>query len=104
MGAGLDVDRERIAARLHEPLEVEIGVRDHQVEVQRQSRALADRLDDGEADRDVGDEVAVHHVHVELVGAPRLDARDLVGEDGVVGGEDGRGDLDRARHERLLRR
>src|SRR5207247_706160 len=56
--------------------------------------ALADRGDDDGTDRDVGHEAAVHHVHVELVGAAGLDPRDVVAEGGEVGGEDRGGDLD----------
>src|SRR6266446_1239841 len=54
----------------------------------RQPRALADGVQDREAHADVRHEAAVHHVDVDLVGAGRLHARDLLGEDAEVGGQD----------------
>jgi hypothetical protein len=51
-------------------------------------------LHDGRAEGDVGDEVAVHHVHVDDGSAAALGAGDLVGEVGEVRGEDGEGQFD----------
>src|SRR5207245_422071 len=56
--------------------------------------ALTDRGDDARTDGDVGHESPVHDVHVELVGAARLDPRDVVAEGGEVRREDRGRDLD----------
>ena len=45
------------------------GVGDHQVDVERQRRGAPDRLHDVGSDREVRDEVAVHHVEVQPIGA-----------------------------------
>jgi len=52
-------------------------------------------------DRDVGHEVSVHDVHMDPVGAGRVDGAHLLAELGEVGGEDGRGDGERAMHRDL---
>ena len=55
-------------------------------------------LDHVGTERQVGDELAVHHVPLDAVGAGRLERRDLVAEPREVGREHRRDDLDRARH------
>src|SRR6266849_5563759 len=94
MRASLDVHRDHVGAGGHEFGDVALGLDDHQVDVERQPRALADRRDDDGADRDVRHEPPVHDVDVELVGAARLDARDVGGQGGEVGREDRGRDLD----------
>ena len=51
------------------------------------------RLHHRRADGDVGDEVAVHHVHVNQIGAAALDGGDVAPERGEVGGQNRRRDL-----------
>src|SRR4029453_13365254 len=82
----------------HELRDVALRLDDHQVDVERQARALADRGDDGRADRDVRHEPAVHDAAVQLIGTGGLDARDVGAERGEVGREDRGRDLD---HEAL---
>ena len=90
---GLDMAGDEIRARVAELLDIALGLHDHQVYVDGQRRAIADGLEHGDADADIGDEAAVHHVKVDVVGGG--DGLDAAPELGEVGGEDGRCDLDR---------
>jgi hypothetical protein len=65
------MDRDEVGACVKEPVELFGGVRDHQVHVEGQGLGLLERLDDRGADRQVGDEMPVHDVHVQPFG-PRL--------------------------------
>ena len=56
--------------------------------------------DDVGPERQVGDELAVHHVPLDEVDARLLQRGDLLAEPGEVGRQHGRGDLDRAGHPR----
>jgi hypothetical protein len=51
-------------------------------------RGAADGFDDGRAEGDVGDEVAVHDVEVDPVGAGGIDCGHLFAEAGKVGRKD----------------
>ena len=73
VGHRLDVHVDEVGARARERLDEAIRLDDHQVEVERQRRRRAERLHDRRADRDVRDELAVHHVDVNHVGARHLD-------------------------------
>src|SRR5438876_182733 len=67
--------------------------------VDRPVGELAQRLDHVRAEREVGDEAPVHHVHVQPVGAPPgQDLLHLRGEPGQVGGEYTGRDADAVRH------
>jgi hypothetical protein len=57
--------------------------------VEEHRRALAQRLDDHGTDGEVGNEVPVHHVHMEPIGSGLLDRKAVVGETGEIGGKDG---------------
>ena len=84
---GLDVHRDHAGAGGDEVFDVAIGLLDHQVHVERPRGDALDRAHDRRADRDVRDEVAVHHVDVNEVGAAALGGRDVAAERGEVGGE-----------------
>jgi hypothetical protein len=71
---------------------VTVRVLDHEVAVQREDGDLAQRFHDRKAQRQVRDEVVVHHVHVHPVGGLGH-GRHLVGEPGEVRVEDRRRDL-----------
>ena len=86
----LDMHGHHVRARVDERLDVAIGVRDHQVDIERQLGRLAQRLHDRHANRDVGNEVAVHHVDVHLVGAAARGGGDLGAEIREVSGENRR--------------
>ena len=83
---------DEVTACIAELLHIPHGTVDHQVDVQRQIRHRADALYHRDADGDIGDEQAVHDVHVDIVGVG--DALDVTAQMGEVGGEDGGGDLD----------
>ena len=84
-----DVNRDHVGARVDEGLDEPVGVGDHQVHIQRQRRGLAQRLHHGHANREVGDEVAIHHIHVHLVGAATRDGLDVTAEGREVGRQNG---------------
>jgi len=54
------------------------------VDIQVQARDLTDAFDHRRPNGDIGDEVAVHDVHVQDGDAGALDARDIVGQAGKV--------------------
>lgn len=66
---GFDVDGDHVGARSDEAREKMIGAGDHEVDVEEDIVGFVDGLDDGGAKRDVIDEMPVHDVEVEPVGA-----------------------------------
>ena len=94
--AGLDVNRDDVSAGLGEGGEERIGRRDHQMDVEGFLGVRAQRLHHIRPDRDVGHEVAVHHVNMDPVGAGGVDRAHLLAELREVGGENGRCDKKRA--------
>jgi hypothetical protein len=56
-----------------------VGIVDHEMAVQVKLGGPAHGLDYGRSKCQVGDEVAVHHIEMEHLGAAALDARDFVG-------------------------
>ena len=102
MRSGLDMHGDNVGAGLGERFEIRIARRDHQMNVERLSGVAAQRLHHVRSDRDVGDEMAVHDVDVDPVGAGGVDRAHFFAEFGEVGGEDRRGDDEWALH-RLLR-
>ena len=97
----LHVDRHHVCPRRDERLDVEIGVLDHQVDVERQRRHLLDRPNDRWADRDVRDEMSVHDVDVDQVGASALHRRDIAAERREVRRKDGGREFDAGAGHRL---
>ena len=89
---GLDVDGHKVCARVAELLNVAHGLGDHQMHVQRQPGHGPDGLDHRDADGDIRHELAVHDVHMDVVGG--VDLPNVPLEIGEVGGENGRCDLD----------
>jgi hypothetical protein len=73
-------------------------IADHQVHVEGQARDLPQGAHDGRANRDVRHEVAVHHVHVDVICAGGLGALDFLGQASEVSGQYGWGDLDGVSH------
>jgi hypothetical protein len=70
------------APAAREGLEVGVGRRDHQVDVERQRAVAAQRRNDHGAEADVGHEVPVHDVEVQPVRARLGDRARLLAEDG----------------------
>ena len=65
MAADLLVDAHHIGAGFGEVLDEVVGIFDHHVAVEGQAGDLAEGLDHGWAEGDVGDEVAVHDINVD---------------------------------------
>ena len=61
-----------------------LGFDDHQVAVERQGGRLAQAFDHRRADGDVGNEVAVHHVHVYHRAAAPLSRGNLIRQMGEI--------------------
>ena len=99
----LDVHRHHVRAGIDERLDVAIGIADHQVHVERQRGRLAQRLHDRHADGDVGHEVSVHHVDVDLIGAAARRGGDLGAEVREVRGENRRRETNRCPERDVMR-
>ena len=78
MGRYLLMDGNAAGASCREIIEVSLGLHDHQVTVEGQIGELANRLDDLRAECNVRNELTIHDVDVNPVGAPSLAHRDLV--------------------------
>src|SRR5207344_689023 len=76
-------------ARLRERTDVQIGILDHQVHVEWHAGDALERFHHRHADRDVGDEMTVHHVHVNQLRAATLRHRHRFTEIGEVGRQNG---------------
>src|ERR1035437_9127874 len=86
-----DVKGDRVAAGVDEIVDVAAGLRDHQVRVEWLPTDTAQLLDDARPEGDVGDEMAVHDVEVDAVGAGFQGPAALLGQVGQVGIEDAGG-------------
>ena len=71
-----------------------VGRQHHQVRLERQRGVRPGRGDDGGTEREVRDELAVHHVPLDAVDAGRLERGDLLAEAAEVDGQHAGGDLD----------
>ena len=98
MRARLDMHGDDVGAGLGEGFQIGVAWRDHQVHVEQLPAVWAQRLHDVGADRDVGHEMAVHDVDMDPVGPGGIDRAHLLAELCEVGGQDGRGDEERAGH------
>ncbi len=78
MNARLLMDRNPIGAGFGKGRNVVVGILDHQVAVQRNLRRLPKAGDHGRADGYIGNEVAVHDVHVQQ-SAAAFDGRLRIG-------------------------
>ena len=91
---GLEVDG-NVAGAWDEAREEMIRAGDHEVDIEGAGGALARGGDEGGAEGDVIDEMAVHDVHVQPIGAGLLRAGDFFAEAAEIAGEDGGGDDER---------
>ena len=96
---GLGMDGDDVGPGLGEGVEEIVDRRNHQMDVERLGAVRAKRLHHRRADRQVGDEMPVHHVDVDPVGAGGVDRAHLLAEAGKIGGQDRRGN-ERAGHVR----
>ena len=79
---------ERVGAGLHKFSEENVRVGNHEMGFQGQARYLAKRFDDWRAHRNVGHEMAVHHVHVNAVRSTAFSLGHLLAQAGEISGED----------------
>ena len=86
------VDGQHVRTGIDEGRDVLIGIGDHQMHVQRQFGRLPDGFHDWRADGDVRHEMAVHHVHMEQMGACLLHCADVFTQRRKVRRKDRRGD------------
>jgi hypothetical protein len=85
------MDRHQVGAGVAELLHVPHRLHDHQVHVQRQHGGGPQGLDHRDANGDIGDEHAVHHVHVDVIGGG--DPLDVPLQICEIGGENAGCDL-----------
>jgi hypothetical protein len=90
---GLDVDREVIGARIGISRDPVLRALDHEMDVERQVGALPQVRDHFRSEGEVRNEVSVHNVDVDPVGARGLGLRDRLAEGTEIGREDGWGEL-----------
>src|SRR6266481_1122223 len=69
-----------------------IGMLDHEMHIERQFGLFAHKPNDGRAERNVVDEMAVHDVAMDPVGSGLFDLMDFLAQAGEVGGQDRGGD------------
>ena len=89
-------------AGLRKGFEITFGLFDHQVHVERQFGGALVGLHQERAHGDVGDEVAVHHVHMDPTRAGSFERFDVLAQAQVIRRDDGGGD-DVFRHGRFPR-
>ncbi len=70
---------------------VTVGVFDHQMHVEGEVRHLAQGGNHRWADGDVGHEMTIHDIDMQIIGAAGCKGAYFLAETGEVGGEDGRG-------------
>src|SRR6202050_304988 len=78
IGTNFAVDRDRIGTRFDEYLEIFFRLADHQMRIERKRGDLSNRLQHRHTHRDVGHEMAVHHVEMDQVSARPLDRANLL--------------------------
>jgi hypothetical protein len=79
--------RDDIGAGIGECGDEGIDRRDHQMYVERQCAVRFERLDHVRANGDVGDEMSVHHVDMDVVGAGVGNRSNLLAQARKVGGK-----------------
>ena len=94
----LDVHHQGVGAGLRKSVDVAIGIDDHEVDVHGELRGGAHHLHDARPERQVRDELPIHHVHVNQVGARRFCRAHFVGQPPEVGAQNRGGNAHRVRH------
>ena len=93
MGKDFDVDGDHRGASAREGVDVAVRVGDHQVHIERDVRDALQRSNHRRSDRDIRDEVSVHHIDVNEIGAAAFGSSHRLTERGEIGGKDRRSDL-----------
>ena len=94
MDAGFLVDRDPSSAGFRKCRYELFRPFNHEMAIERNFRDFAKRSYDGGPDRDIRDEVAIHHVHVEDACASFDDGLRICAEASEVSGKDGGSELD----------
>ena len=102
MPAGFLMHQNLVGAGLDEYGRVLVGILDHQVHVQDRAGGLAERLDHGRPNGDIGHEMAVHDVHMEHAAADRLERGNLLAQTRKIGRENRWQDLNHERPSSML--
>ena len=71
------MDCKNVGPTVSERLKIDLGVRDHQMDVEYKVGALSNRLDDEWTKCQVRHEVSVHHIQVDILDPRILDFSDL---------------------------
>ena len=91
------VNRDHVGSCVAESTQVAARLFHHQMDIQRQVRAAARRFDNRHAEREVGYEVAIHHIQVQQLGTRLFELADFAGQIGVVAEQNRRRDGRRGR-------
>ena len=75
--AGFGLDEQVIGARLGEGAKVALGLDDHEMHIDGFRGRPPDGLQHNGPEGDIGHEPAVHHIHMDPVGAGRIDRAHL---------------------------
>ena len=94
----LGMDGDDVGARLGEIGDVGIDRRDHQMHVEGKRAVGPQRPHDDRADGQVGDEMPVHHIDMDVVGAGFRHGAHVLAQPGEVGRENRGRDSERASH------
>src|SRR5205085_6703337 len=89
-----DMDGDRIRSGVEEARHIMIGPLDHEMNIELQGSVFAHRRYDGGPERNVIDEMAIHDVEVQPIGAGFFHSMNLRFEIREIGGENGRSDED----------
>src|SRR5579883_2668096 len=84
MPAGFVMDADPVCSGVSKCRDVLVWIFDQQVAVKRQICGFAKRLDHRRPERDVGNEVTIHHIHMDDAAAAALCRCDLVGKAGKI--------------------
>src|SRR6266436_733345 len=87
-----NVDRDRVRSGVDKTGQVMIGMFDHEMDVERQSRELANSRDDSRSEGNVIDEMSVHDVAMNPIGPGLFNPAHFIGQSGKIGGENGGSD------------
>ena len=85
-----DMERDMVGSGIHERFDILERVGKHQMRVERQRGMFAQGGDQRGTDRQVRHKMSVHHIQMEEIGSGFFDALDLIGEEGEIGGQQGR--------------
>ena len=89
MRTGFHMNGQIVRSRCGKLGDERVGIRDHEMDVERKLGDFSQRFDDGRADSQVRHEMSVHDVNVEQIGSASLDGGHFVGQAGKVSRKNG---------------